>query len=371
MSLKVLSFPGYRIPALCLAVLLIACAIEPALAQAKNPFSVGISEGGGSASGVTGWILSQQGWFEHQLSATVRAAKADGSALWSLVGLSLVYGVFHAAGPGHGKAVLASYMVANERALQRGIALSFLAALLQGLVAIALVGVLALVLHATAQRMKDAASLVETLSFVGIACLGAWLVWRKARALAAAWRSSRLYRSSAREPELSVFGAAMTPFEMSGPRTLAFAGAPRGAGTSRFICAEGDTSHDPGCVHCHGPDPATLGGRTFSWKEALLTVFAAGSRPCSGAILVLVFALAQGMFSAGVASVFAMSFGVAITTAVLASIAVLAKGMARRLSRPGSRKAVVLLAALEFVAAGLVLVAGVSLLAGYAMVGGA
>ena len=83
-----------------------------------------------------GWILAQQGWFERALSAAVRASRTDGSALPWLATLSFVYGVLHAAGPGHGKAVLAAYMVANRRALRRGIALSFLAALLQAAVAV-------------------------------------------------------------------------------------------------------------------------------------------------------------------------------------------------------------------------------------------
>ena len=167
-------------------VLLVA---EPALAQAKNPFSVGISEGGGSTTGLMGWILGQQGFFERSLSAAVRASRTDAGALPWLAGLSFVYGVLHAAGPGHGKAVLASYMVANARALRRGIALSFLAALLQAAVAVALVALLSLVFRATAVGMRDGAALIEKISYVGVAGLGLWLTWRKGSAFLAAWRA--------------------------------------------------------------------------------------------------------------------------------------------------------------------------------------
>lgn len=360
---------GQRLVLLGLLGLLAAGALEPALAQAKNPFSVGISEGGGSATGWTGWILAQQGWFEHRLSISVRAAKADGTALWSLCGLSLAYGVFHAAGPGHGKAVLASYMVANERALRRGILLSLCAALLQGLVAIALVGVLALLLHATAQRMKDAASLVETLSFAGVAVLGLALVWRKGRALLRLWRQPALTWGigGSGADGRSLF-APVGAWKTDGLGELAFA---QVAPTAAFVCAPADAAHAADCTHCHGPDPATLTGVALPLKEAALTVLAAGSRPCSGAILVLVFALAQGMFSAGIASVFAMSVGVAITTAFLASIAVFAKSVARRMTRPGSRAGSLAFGTLEFLAACFVLVAGISLLAGYAAFGSA
>ena len=62
------------------------------------------------------------------------------------------------------------------------------------------------------------------------------------------------------------------------------------------------TEIDEDCGHAHAPDPRTL-GEGFSWRAALATVVAAGARPCSGALLILVFALAQGLFSAGVAAV--------------------------------------------------------------------
>ena len=83
--------------------------------------------------------------------ALIRAAKADGSAAWTLFGISFLYGVFHAAGPGHGKAVISSYVVANEETWKRGVVLSFASALLQALVAVVIVGIAAALLNATAR----------------------------------------------------------------------------------------------------------------------------------------------------------------------------------------------------------------------------
>lgn len=354
-----------RLPNAAAAGLLLVLAASPAFAQANNPFGVGISEGGGGTTGLTGWLLAQQGWFQHQLSLGVRATRTEGGALPWLAGIGFVYGVFHAAGPGHGKAVLASYMVANERALRRGVLLSFLAALLQGAVAIALVAALSLVLHATAQGMRNTARLVELVSFAGTACLGAWLVWRKGRAFVALWRTKSLRESGGLESSFDPLAAAMTSFTAASERhgRLAFAGP--AMEPSRFVCFEPEARHAVDCPHCHGPDPATLGDATLSWREAGLTVLAAGARPCSGAILVLVFALAQGVFPAGVAAVIAMSIGVAITTGGLASLAVLAKGTARRLVQPGSRSSVLLMSGLELLAAAFVLLAGTALLLGY------
>jgi nickel/cobalt exporter len=307
-----------------------------AQAQARNPFSVGVSEGGGYYTGFAGWLLSKQAFFERLLSTAVRAVKTDRDAMWTLTGLSFAYGVFHAAGPGHGKAVVASYLVANERALRRGLVISLLAALLQGLVAILLIGVLALVLHATSPVMRDTASLIEKASFAGIAVLGLWLVWRKGGALLHAWANPYA------KPRVS--GSAFV-CEPCGPETA--------------FGAIG------GCCAFHMPDPGRLGA-DFSWKSAALTVLAAGMRPCSGAILVLVFALAQGLFLVGVGSTFAMSLGTAVTTASLAAFAVLAKDLALRLTRPGSRRAMLVARGAEFLAACLVLFFGVALLMGMA-----
>ena len=174
-----------------LVVLTLAdAAAHDMLAQAapRNPFDVGVREGSGPppSQGISAWILSQQIRFERMLSGAVRAIKSDASAFWTLLGISFAYGVFHAAGPGHGKAVVASYMLANERSLRRGVVISIMAALLQGLVAVLIVGILAALLNATSARMRQAANLVEIASYAGLALLGAWLIWRKGRGLLAA-----------------------------------------------------------------------------------------------------------------------------------------------------------------------------------------
>jgi len=366
---------------LCVAVVSAASAHDFFAQAPRNPFNVGISEGGGQATGITGWILAKQIYFERMLSGAVRAIKTDSSALWALMGLSFTYGVFHAAGPGHGKAVVASYMLANERALQRGITLSFIAAILQGLVAVVLVSVLALLLNVTSQRMRDVANLVEVASYAGIAALGLWLVWRKGSSLL------KVLRRHA--PDI-------------GP-TPALAGAAQGAGASlgadMHIHDHDDHAHhrhahdhdhhghhdhahgaavamedphhvhDEHCGHYHAPDPSTLGAG-FSWGSALATVLAAGARPCSGAILVLVFALAQGLFAAGIAATFAMSLGTALTTGALAATAVFAKDIAVKMSGGDSMRSLLLVRLFEFGAACLVLLLGASLFLG-ASVGGA
>src|SRR3954466_6157772 len=90
---------------------------------ARNPFGVGVREAAPSAQGLGAWILAVQGGFYRSLQAAVLTLKADGAALWSLSRIGFTYGVFHAAGPGHGKAVIAAYLMSSERALLKGFAI--------------------------------------------------------------------------------------------------------------------------------------------------------------------------------------------------------------------------------------------------------
>ncbi len=323
---------GPLVLVLCLGLLALAHLglMQEAVAQARNPFSVGISEGAGQASGLTGYILAQQHRFDLLMREAVRAIRSDGAAIWSLLALAFAYGIFHAAGPGHGKAVLAAYLVANERALKRGLVMAGLAALLQACVAIAIVGGFSLLMGATGQVMRTGAQFIEIGSYGAIALVGVALVWGKGLAC----------------------------------RDWLRAFAPQTA--SRFQCTGVDDPahvHGPTCGHVHMPDPATLGG-LFSWQAAAGTIVAAGLRPCSGAILVLVFSAAQGIFLAGVGATLAMAAGTAITTGALAAAAVYAKDLARRLSARQGRRGALVLRGLEFCAALAVLLLGLALLTG-------
>ena len=336
-----------------LGVAVWSASASTALAQlSQRPFAVAGGEGGGGAEGgLTGWLMAEQSWLTHLIAAKVHALHGQPSAAWGLVGLGLAYGVVHAAGPGHGKAVLASYMLANETSLKRGAAMALMAALLQALIAIALVGAAGFVFSATASQMNHAADWIDFASYCSIAAIGAWLVWRKGEALIAAlsrrwidaarWRPPLPTRAShGGRPAFSLSAAAYR------------AGPPGAAGGLADVCG-----------HAHAPDPAQLNG-PFSWRDAVGTVIAAGARPCSGAILVLVFAMAQGLFAAGVAAALAMAIGTAATTGALAWTAVFAKSAAMRLAAGENSRLALVAKGFEFVAALAVLAFGLALLVG-------
>ena len=123
--------------------------------------------------------MQQQGFYR-SLTGALKGMREDGSKLWVLVGLSFAYGIFHAAGPGHGKAVISSYMLANEVALRRGIMLSFVSAFLQAITAILVMALVFLVLRGTSVSMTDATWFLEVASYALITLFGAWLLWQKA-----------------------------------------------------------------------------------------------------------------------------------------------------------------------------------------------
>ncbi len=341
-------------------------------ALAQNPF--GAPKGVAAepqASGIIGWLLAKQSEFYLQMSKTIRAAKTDGSAVWALLGISFAYGVFHAAGPGHGKAVISSYLVANEETAKRGIVLSFASALMQALVAIAIVGIGALLLNATAKTMCSAERVIEIASYGLIAAFGARLVWTKGRGF---MRALGVYRS---EPQLAP--ALVHAHNHAHDHGHHDHSHDHGHGHSHARVAHHDHGHDhhahdhhdhaghvhdEHCGHSHGPEPSELAG-PGGWSRGLSAVLTVGIRPCSGAILVLVFALAQGLFWAGVAATLLMGLGTAITVSAIAIVAVSAKGLAARVAAGRDGGGAVLLRGIELGAAALVLLFGVGLLLGY------
>lgn len=354
---------------------------------AQTPFGAPRPPAGAQQhSGIFGWILAMQSDFYRQMSGAIRAAKTDGSAVTTLLGISFLYGIFHAAGPGHGKAVISSYLVANEETARRGIVLSFASAFLQALVAVLIVGIGAFLLNATAKSMCSTERVIEIASYVLIAAFGARLVWTKGRGFIGALQRDRgVVAAPALAPALphAHQHAGHGHDHAHAHHDHAHHGhhhdhhhdhghhhhhgdhdhAHHAHGHNPEHGAPGHV-HDEHCGHNHGPTPDQLAG-PGGWSRGLAAIFAVGLRPCSGAILVLVFALAQGLFWAGVAATFIMGLGTAITVAAIAVIAVSGKGLARRLAASRDGGGVLILRGIEFGAAGLVLLLGAGLLMGY------
>lgn len=297
------------IPALAMML-----AALPALAQTRSPFGAGppvpVAE---PASGIAAWLLQQQAAFHKALTAAIGAVETSPAAFATLLGLAFAYGVLHAIGPGHGKAVIASYLLANERAMRRGIALAFGAAAVQALIALGIVGIVAGLAGGTARSMNASLGWIEKAGFAIIAGMGLALALRKGRLLLA--------------------GATHDP-----------------------ACA------DPDCGHAHAADPRAL--VAASRRDMALMAIGAGIRPCTGAVILLVFALSKGLFLAGALAVMVMAIGTALGTSLFALLAVKAKRLALNLISRSGRSwarlglALEMLAGLLLCALGLLLIWG-------------
>jgi nickel/cobalt transporter (NicO) family protein len=247
------------------------------------------------------WMHTKQQNFYGRMRNAIQQLKTSSAsaAAWTLLSISFLYGVFHAAGPGHGKAVVTGWVLATENELKRGIFIAFLSALIQALTAIIAVTIILVFIRGGALMAKNAAGYLESASYLMIAGMGVYLVWN-------GWNSFRP------KPVAKPAG----PFEL----------------VSRPDTGELHI-HDEncGCGHAHAPAAAEVRGE-WSLTRAFAMAFAVGIRPCSGAILVLVASYGLGLYWAGVLSTLAMGFGVFLTIATIAALAVYAKSTAIKLT---------------------------------------
>lgn len=304
----------------------------------KNPFGVGeAAPPPGAPSGLVAWLLMKQAELTKAMIAALKEVRT-GAGATTLITVAFLYGVFHAAGPGHGKAVVSSYVFANDQTLRRGIGIAVAAALVQALVAITLVVPAVTLLGLGARQIDRSVAWIEIIAFSGILLLGLSLSFRKFKALQMAWRGAPV-------PACPSCGHAHGLHPHGQPAHV----------------------HGPECSHVHMPEPATVNGAN-TWRELAAVTLAAGARPCSGAIILLAFALSAGALGAGIAAVFAMATGTALTTAAFAAGAVLARDATTRLAGTSERMQG-WIALAEFVAALLVALFGLALLLGYMSMG--
>ncbi|MBB3611054.1 nickel/cobalt transporter [Rhizobium sp. BK602] len=355
------------VPAAALALLAAA-----GLAHATgSPLGIGTAEPsfqpmGGPLAPIFLYINYEQQAFYRALTKSITAMREDPWQLWTLIGLSFAYGIFHAAGPGHGKAVISSYMVANEIELKRGIAISFVSAFIQGLVAVLVVGAAYFILRGSGITMTMATNAMEITSFVMVILFGCWLLFRKLRSMLQSQpRRQEIQLATAAGPiGMSLFADDGNGAGAAGKPSL-FRATP--ATASQYQCD--DPAHDLAdgkvcetCGHAHLPDPKMLSNENFSLREAWSAIITVGLRPCSGALLVMTFSMLNGLYLGGLLSVLAMSIGTALTVSLLAIIAVFAKGTAVRFAGRGSKLSAWVGNGIEICGALLVISTGVLLL---------
>lgn len=307
-----------RLPVLFLCLLFLSLWV-PIIAEAQSPFGVGMPGQPlplGSkvpTDGVLGWIWAQQATFYQALTGLVGALKSDPLAFWGLAGLSFLYGVFHAAGPGHGKVIVSSYVLADGQVLRRGIVLAVVSSLAQAVTAVAVVSVLAFALNMTSLFITRSAEYMALSSYILVSVLGLWLIWQK---ILRPWLVKRSQKTAHQ--------AHHSHADQKADHHRPHSHGPQHDDHNDHQ-ASGDVCST--CGHNHAPDPSALKAGLWT-KEALTVVLSVGLRPCSGALIVLIFALSQDVYLAGIGAAFAMALGTGFTVSTLASMAVGARHVA-------------------------------------------
>ena len=315
----------------CGDVVATADAPRPEIKPSQVPFGVApIEQGfkpgsGGPFASFLSWVAAQQSRFYQLVSNAIAEVKTNPLAAFSVLAFAFIYGVLHAAGPGHGKAVISSYLLANRETARRGALIAFLAAMLQAVSAIVIVTVMTVVLRLTSASMTRASGWLEIASFVLIVAIGVWLVWRAVRGRPQEAHSHHHY--------------------------------PHQHGDGHVHLDDGSC-----CGHGHAPDPEAL-AKPLSLASAWSAILAVGIRPCSGALILLVFCFAQGLYLLGIAGTFAMAIGTGGITAAIATSALGARALVERLTR-SPEAAATLSFAIELGAGTFVLLFGLIFLAG-------
>ncbi|MFL2770586.1 MAG: nickel/cobalt transporter [Rhodospirillaceae bacterium] len=299
---------------LVICVSWVAMLASPGLVQAKsNPFSVGREEQeevtaepiGASPFGkrdvasnttpeslfvmpgplrsIFRQVAKWQREINNYLARQLRDASQQGgmTAAVTVIFASFIYGVLHAAGPGHGKMIVASYFTAREAPLRNGIVMGGIIALTQAVVAILMVTILAMALGGSNLEIMDRTNLLELASYGLILCIGLYMLYG-----ALTSKTARSHHNSAED--------------------------------------EDNEQHDHH-GHSHGPDPNAretwLASRARHWLgpqgELIAIGMISGVRPCTGSILVLLFAAANSVFLLGIIAALMIAAGVAITISVL------------------------------------------------------
>jgi nickel/cobalt transporter (NicO) family protein len=276
------------------------------------------------------WLLALQAQFQTEMAQHLRGVHAGQSAaFWGLMAVCASYGFLHAAGPGHGKALLGAYGMARRVSALKLAGIGLLAALAQATVAVALIlGLVGIAGMGRAGIEELDRGLLAGLSLAAIAGIGLWLVWRALHRLAAARR---------------------TPVHDH---------AHDHADDHDDEHAHRPDGHCASCGHAHLP-PANAMLQATTPREVAALIAAVAVRPCSGALILLLLTWQMGVLGAGIAGAYAMALGTAgVTIAIALGLLLGRAGLLRAAGGLDARRALWIGGGIE-AAAGLVLLLGV------------
>lgn len=225
------------------------------------------------------WANAQQKSLQSELARALLAVRGgDVVAVATVVGVCGLYGVIHAIGPGHGKLLIGGAALASRRTAYRMAGLGLAASMAQGATAIVLVyGGLGVFSVASRSIVGVSEGWLTATSYLAIAAVGGWILWRGARLAASLMQAP------------------------ADARVAAHGG-----------CASG----------CRHAPTAQEAEEANDWRQALALIASIGVRPCSGALIVLALSWRFDTLAVGLASVIAMAFGTGLVVAAVALAAV-------------------------------------------------
>ncbi|CDT60419.1 nickel/cobalt transporter [Vibrio coralliirubri] len=253
-----------------------------------------------------------------------------------LIGFSFIYGMLHSLGPGHGKVIVSTYLATHPTKAKASLVLTIVSAFLQALVAILLVSVLLWGFSASMRAVNDKANMFVSLSFALVAVVGALICWKALKNIYTAIRKPKLKVKAI--TTLATDTAA--PISAHSPIALRSSGSMVMGATNALQAADhthADHSHaDCGCGHQHVADAEAV-NKASTLREYAGIIMTIGVRPCTGAIMVLLFANMVGLYWMGVVSAFAMAIGTAFTTSTIAIMTLTGKNLVKRYLAAGSK----------------------------------
>ncbi|MFZ4834484.1 nickel/cobalt transporter [Rouxiella sp. Mn2063] len=222
----------------------------------------------------------------------------------ALMLFSLFYGVIHAVGPGHGKMIITTYLATHPSRLKNSLKLTFASAIVQGFTAIILVTVVLSVLQLTSRQLHQSSFWLEKGSFMVVMLLGLLLCWRAIK---------HVYRTLQR---------------------ISWSSTPAIRRIQPLNTPHATHQHDEhcGCGHRHLPDDRQLQG-AVDWRAQVAIVFAMGLRPCSGAIMVLLFSKVIGVYFWGVMSALVMALGTSLTVSLIGVVVYYCRAFAMKVNK--------------------------------------
>ena len=232
-----------------------------------------------------------------------------------LVGFSFLYGMLHSLGPGHGKVIVSTYLATHPTKVRASLILTVVSALCQALVAIILVTVLLWGFNASMRMVNDKASTFVSLSFMLVMVLGALICWKAGKQIYNLISTSKLKVKSLRPISAQ---SSMGPISLQSNKPSL---SPK--------AHQHDASTPCGCGHQHVAEADAI-NRASTLREYVGIVITIGIRPCTGAIMALLFANMVGTYWMGVMSAVAMAGGTALTTSLIALLTLTSKNMVKR-----------------------------------------